>query len=960
MAGKGKSPAVAVPLCQIVLGFLYENPLKRTKPKIPKGVRVRIVTSTSNAKKTVTLVETITNKFGLAVFPPYAFGKQKISILIDFKGWYLDLDKDAWVDPKTVTLHDQRHIIRLPDVWDSRKQNDDFADHREGRFKKGILTPSGDVTEEGTTKSPWCIRIDRAWPKMWVKFVYYNTASKVEEPIPPGLRVEAYRGKKMEDANLIGAATALDDTGCVYLPVYRVGVSTKEMVFGFRADADHYFQMDEADLKKRLVTVLPAAYGSLTMVKKHALYAVPTVWRSTGQWTRTSLYHPRPFAKVMSDKNLDPKRTDPLTFHLDDFVLVGQDKKPIKWKKNDRITMFDHRMHLCDPDSEFPCWTISPTFPDGIMDRNAFLAERFYFVAGQGHERCVRVVAYRRTFYDLANGRVTEGDALGARAAMANDHPHQALRELWKPNAPETVGNFHLHYFHECMSHDYAGEGALPTSHVLVYWSTRVVRGTGTTAAQIKEFRHDYLPAAELRLTGVHPGLVGGSEIKRYALREHSTQATPPLPPRWILVRHFFESRDDSNVHCTSRLHAKPKKGFRASMGLTEADYKTADVSEDPNASLADKADVTLKGRFTLAHEIGHALGLVDEYLEPMPVPFLKADEDKFDDWQEPILPEFKQVVEGMPYSCDFRLGTLTTPTPSPAGRSLMYENANLRLRCLLPRLMWVNQFPAVQQLLGNKPQVASYHAGQGLISGKTLRYLLPESNPNPFVPAARDTSKGKTAVTSNGAHGQMQLVVYKIGQDELAYYNAQNALDDVDSILCVVIKLHWRFDNPKKTPKWNSDKDWSDRRVIIQDFERAVWDQMRRVAYVAEASGSIPDDSILTKPTFRRCLIYVRPVHARASAAGAHFRIRVRKGTGTAAQDLSDLETGTLKDDIVNIVESTNQVALLRHCLGLARLNASNALITSVAAADLGFLATWLGTKLGRTYTIKRIASPP
>lgn len=96
------------------------------------------------------------------------------------------------------------------------------------------------------------------------------------------------------------------------------------------------------------------------------------------------------------------------------------------------------------------------------------------------------------------------------------------------------------------------------------------------------------------------------------------------------------------NPHCVVKIHDPEDPKYMSNMRLLEGNFAkhTYDVKSDKEPASED--DKTYKC-YTMAHELGHASGFDDEYLEAI----------EEDSRLTPILPRFEQWYKGMPYSID-------------------------------------------------------------------------------------------------------------------------------------------------------------------------------------------------------------------------------------------------------------------------------------------------------------------
>ena len=164
---------------------------------------------------------------------------------------------------------------------------------------------------------------------------------------------------------------------------------------------------------------------------------MPELWTSSNQRARFASHAPSTLSRLLQEPatRLALSRTQPIRFHLDDFVLVDEHTHPVPWNRRFRYALFDHLLRLRTPQPDHPYWT------NTSVPENLFPGDVHDYRAGEGTDACLRVLALNREFYDLENRRTTTGRIVGARAAVRNDHPHGHVREPLTAGA----GNFDLH-----------------------------------------------------------------------------------------------------------------------------------------------------------------------------------------------------------------------------------------------------------------------------------------------------------------------------------------------------------------------------------------------------------------------------------------------------------------------------------------------------------------------------------
>jgi hypothetical protein len=101
----------------------------------------------------------------------------------------------------------------------------------------------------------------------------------------------------------------------------------------------------------------------------------------------------------------------------------------------------------------------------------------------------------------------------------------------------------------------------------------------------------------------------------------------------------------------------------------------------------------------------------------------------------------------------------------------------------------------------------------------------------------------------------------------------------------------------------------------------------------------------------FKRIFVYIQPLFA-TGGSGEHFRINMRRKTSppNAAQDRANIFASTAPGTTLEVSEVTPKGSMLRYMLGLPAADGSGTAKTTLAAADLSFLAGWVKAKVGGT----------
>jgi hypothetical protein len=305
-----------------------------------------------------------------------------------------------------------------------------------------------------------------------------------------------------------------------------------------------------------------------------------------------------------------------------------------------------------------------------------------------------------------------------------------------------------------------------------------------------------------------------------------------------------------------------------------------------------------------MAHELGHATGLHDEYLESL-------EEDK--NWA-PTLPTFAQDqwYDGMPYSCD--------------DISMMVANRVPRARHFWYFCRWLNETAEIKAFTGNTVfQVTT-------TKGNAHTFTLPEAQKDFYKSVHSETN------VSNGAHGTFDLFLYKCGDDE-STERMITGQKDFDGILVVRHKLQWFFDSHDGTSWANDDAKLNHMRL----FQNRINIALNRKFYMDSGTDAL----------FKKIYIYFAPhYYFQGMTTRDHFEITVKANNTPLAKYAADFNDDAFDSDEFSVDRRQNEVSIFRYILGLvptkAGASGAKVAVTSIDAGELDFLARWVAGKRG------------
>lgn len=564
--------------------------------------------------------------------------------IVTFGEAYIDVDKNRWVRASEVTdagglaRVEKRRLLRIPRWSTARKAvagggfketNPDAADFD----AKGLIKTS-ELKVRGTPGSPWTIQIDQGWLKTFVRLKYYDLVAKKEKPVPRGVILEAQQTNAVASSPMrVGASSACRDDGSIYVLHARPeDKSTADLDYTFATPAATTFTYDKGEYASK-------ALGDLARLEKE--YPVAPLWHSLGMeaWEGTadaSSGARKTFASLRT-KGQDPG--NPLCFHLDDLVLTdGAGKAITPAAATPRLAIYTGVAALRDPKQSGG----GKDLPYSKLQLTAFplRGEDATFQRGKSFDDATRFIDAEGELYELSTsfaiGSPGTDACVGARAAVLAT----AISDnRATPRTDEVKGQRVYLFDTRWVRYTYQGKNTR-LAHLVVYvpiW----VDGSQLNAANNDAIAvlEELMVQASQRWDQNHPGVAGSSSLpKNYAIvpsggvKDESTV---------LKLRHVFGSKstrgdgfivvqvDTQPGRATGgnpmRLYCQtgPNMGVApnpAWLGPTPpGPLPTRPYEFEPNAATASNdLDGTSAAWFTFAHELGHECSLVDEYIEPI------------------------------------------------------------------------------------------------------------------------------------------------------------------------------------------------------------------------------------------------------------------------------------------------------------------------------------------------------
>jgi hypothetical protein len=746
-------------------------------------------------------------------------------------------------------------------------------------------------------------------------------------------------------------------------------------------------------------------------------YDLPKEWSSQNYWTKYNdgTEKTERFETVLKDKlkikPYPPKEKTttvdkPLIFSLDDIVLMDKDgKQKLKDRKftynagtkrytdapealsdKSRISLLyvkEKELVLYEPKDAKAPYHSKMKFKENLVTdyppetRMIIFANNFYSVSTQ------RVGQKAGTFDPFVAGKQIKG----CRAAAIKDPDYHCGLTV---NANSTVapylyhadgvGNYELHYIHNGCPIAEVGDPhkVKVRSFMIIYWNGHFVKKAGVSAGELKKYYQDALLNSRDRW-----------QNKGYLL-EPFKLGTGDLGKVQIKPVFFFEAKLD-------RLGGKPKcrvsitnNASHGSMGVSTSKMYKLDFESRNVYTASTYNDIDGKGYKTIvvAHEIGHAMGLDDDYSYDdgdIDAAYYKTDDGLY-----------SQYYLGMPYS-------LSVAAP-PIFDSIMNETMAPRMKHIWLHINRLNvamadanelkdlfeeaKFKIVHRYgapvsslnyyLKNDPAVGTTPAKdyRNILSPFKSGVLGPYIGGAPLVPGkpgdptavpVKPPIPPKPAIDGKG---KLTLALYKLGEDEVARQikiSGNTPAWAFDGILPVFIKVGLDFKNYKA-----ADVDLTKRR--IWDYTgppnpppvaptKDDWkDDLKKE--ITRLNNKFYLESTDANQDFRRTYIFFFPVIVDCAAMSnpAQARSKAHYTVEATYNDTDKIESRVASPTALKAGNKVNKRWLANYFLGrdpkrgvAVNIPAPVGGGTSITKDDLKFIRKWIRDELGdNTFTVK------
>jgi hypothetical protein len=660
---------------------------------------------------------------------PIFDGRPDSDLYATQKEAWIDIEKKKWVPNDLIGEGSHRHLakeklLRVP-LWSTKRKaasGGGFVDTfpHSGTFAQTGVLKTTELKPHGSREAPWKMQVDHGWLRTHVQFHYYDPIAKADKTVPQGVLLMA----RTDLITVVGGSSVLLPNGSLYMVSAGVKDNLATLYYQFELPRNPWFQysdgaMSVTDLKKHLDYerigthyLLPDQWGGPTH----------EAWIGPGA---ANAEHRKPFTEIRLEGTTSAK---PVCFHLDDMIFASFKREPLFVDKAGKTTFPSSRCCVLDNfmgilkqekmDNKPMPWSTL------VIDRYPLRGEEAFHVPGQGFEKMTRAIDYDgrlfTTVEDRVRGLVGLDAFVGARAARISHSSNMRDSEL------HLLDTRWLRYTHDGVSAKLA--------HLLVYLPCFVV-------APVEDRKNNQKNAAETLGVPRAEQLLFDSALRWDQKHPAHPDAKPPLKDYVIFsasgltadktaikVRHHFGAgKNPTRIGTDGQpstdkpliIEVHPQAGrANAPSGKIHLYLKFADVHPlptDPHSEVPGTFDFEPRGGtrpdrldsvegqdHTIAHELGHSMGLPDEYAEKVASPkTIKAE-----------IPAFQALPR--PYHLDIV--------------SMMKANMVPRIRhewnaaTKLVDAAEAAGFRKDHWTVTEKPFVVQYLGG-----GKKLRYALPD-----------------------------------------------------------------------------------------------------------------------------------------------------------------------------------------------------------------------------------------